>query len=375
MAALHTHTHTRLPVCLSVCLPVCLSACLFACLLVCLLVCLQVRLSGFLSVRLSVCISDFSVCPAGSGVQVDTKEDFGAGVTKLWCKTLSMFVVPWRRTLHSFLFKKFFIWWEQEYLDCLAESLTAVHNGFCAQTPCSPAFALSHAFHFHVDRCRKRLRKIMKQRLDYSALMQMLKHRMVRDTLQKLHGPGPGCPGPHAKPSYQPNAAGWKEACCRALLAATCDELPRNMRREYDESLEMMARHIHHLTIQVWCPGALPCQVIAVPGRAGQPAEGRTGDCPGPREETATRRTTCPRKHSEAGGGRPECGGECAAKTEKRPPQQPTQPPVRQVLGCGNAKPTPAGTQPAASDRTRCSTRREELVTVQGSVKKQPPDL
>ena len=51
---------------------------------------------------------------------------------------------------------------------------------------------------------------------------------------------------------------------------------------------------------------------------------------PGPREETATRRTTCPRKHSEAGGGRPECGGEWAAKTEKRPPQQPAQ------LQCAN---------------------------------------
>ena len=29
----------------------------------------------------------------------------------------------------------------------------------------------------------------------------------------------------------------------------------------------------------------------------------RTGDCPGPCEETATRWTTCPQKHSEAGGG------------------------------------------------------------------------
>ena len=52
-----------------------------------------------------------------------------------------------------------------------------------------------------------------------------------------------------------------------------------------------------------------------------QHAQGRTGDCPGPCEE-ATQRTTCPQKHSEAGGGRPECGGEWAAKAEKRPPQQ-----------------------------------------------------
>ena len=57
-----------------------------------------------------------------------------------------------------------------------------------------------------------------------------------------------------------------------------------------------------------------------------QHAQGRTGDCPGPREETATRWTTYPQKHGEAGGGRPECVGESAAKTEKRPPQHSAQP-------------------------------------------------
>ena len=40
-----------------------------------------------------------------------------------------------------------------------------------------------------------------------------------------------------------------------------------------------------------------------------QHAQGRTDDCPGPCEETATRRTACP-EHSKAGGGRPECGGD-----------------------------------------------------------------
>ena len=96
-----------------------------------------------------------------------------------------------------------------------------------------------------------------------------------------------------------------------------------------------------------------------------QHAKGRTGDCPGPREET--RRTTCPQKHREAGGGRPECAGEWAAKAEKRTPQQTAQPP----LGSANAETTPAGTQAAA---TRRNMRREERIIVQGPVKKQQPD-
>ena len=102
---------------------------------------------------------------------------------------------------------------------------------------------------------------------------------------------------------------------------------------------------------------------------------GRTGDCPGPREETATRRATCPRKHSEAGGARPKCRGEWAANTEKRPLQQPAQPPVRQLLRSVIAKTAPPGTQAAAADRTqRHSTQRDERVTVQGPVKKQQPN-
>ena len=57
--------------------------------------------------------------------------------------------------------------------------------------------------------------------------------------------------------------------------------------------------------------------------RTQRPDTARAGqNCPGPREE----KTTCPQKHNEAGGGRLECGGEWAAKTEKHPPQQPAQP-------------------------------------------------
>ena len=54
-------------------------------------------------------------------------------------------------------------------------------------------------------------------------------------------------------------------------------------------------------------------------------AKRRTGDCPGPRDEKATQHAS-PRKRSEARPGRPECGGEWAAKTGKRPLHQPKHP-------------------------------------------------
>ena len=54
-------------------------------------------------------------------------------------------------------------------------------------------------------------------------------------------------------------------------------------------------------------------------------AKRRTGDCPGPRDETATQQA-CPRKRSEARAGRPECGGEWASKAGKRPLHQPPHP-------------------------------------------------
>ena len=78
-------------------------------------------------------------------------------------------------------------------------------------------------------------------------------------------------------------------------------------------------------------------------------------------------------KHSEAGYGRPVDGGAWTANTVKRPPQQPAQPPIRQLpgaanaqtahpatsstapahqlLGSANAEMTPAGAPAAAADR------------------------
>ena len=80
-------------------------------------------------------------------------------------------------------------------------------------------------------------------------------------------------------------------------------------------------------------------------------------------------------KHSEAGDGRPVDRGVWTAKTVKRPPQQPAQPPIRQLLGAAdtqtahpatfstapahqllgsaNAETTPAGAPAAAADRTQ----------------------
>ena len=96
---------------------------------------------------------------------------------------------------------------------------------------------------------------------------------------------------------------------------------------------------------------------------------GRPGQC---LEEQGTWAT---QKHSEAGYGRPVDRGAWAAKTVKRPPQQPAQPPIRQLLGAAdaqtahpatfstapthqslgsaNAETTPAGAPAAAADRTQ----------------------
>ena len=54
--------------------------------------------------------------------------------------------------------------------------------------------------------------------------------------------------------------------------------------------------------------------------------------------------------HSEAGYGRPVDRGVCTAKTVKRPPPQPAQPPIRQLLGAANAQtahPPTSSTAPA----------------------------
>ena len=80
-------------------------------------------------------------------------------------------------------------------------------------------------------------------------------------------------------------------------------------------------------------------------------------------------------KDSEAGYGRPVDRGVWTTKTVKRPPQQPAQPPIRQLLGpadtqtahpatfstapthqllgSANAETTPAGAPAAAADRTQ----------------------
>ena len=105
------------------------------------------------------------------------------------------------------------------------------------------------------------------------------------------------------------------------------------------------------------------------------------------------------RKHREAGYGRPVDRGVWAAKTVKRPQQQPAQPPVRQLLGAADAQtvhPATSRTAPAhqttglrergndtsrstghsgrQNAATRRNMRREERVTVQGPVKKHQPD-
>ena len=93
------------------------------------------------------------------------------------------------------------------------------------------------------------------------------------------------------------------------------------------------------------------------------------GGWPGQRVEEQGTWASRTRKCSEAGCGWPEDGGVWTAKTVKQPPQQPAQPPKRQLLGatahhatCStatahrrrgstNAETTPAGAPAAAADR------------------------
>ena len=64
-------------------------------------------------------------------------------------------------------------------------------------------------------------------------------------------------------------------------------------------------------------------------------------------------------------------GGSGQQRPKKRPPQQPAQPPVCQLLGSANLATTPQGRQNTA---TRRNTQREEGVNVPGPVKKQQTD-
>ena len=103
-------------------------------------------------------------------------------------------------------------------------------------------------------------------------------------------------------------------------------------------------------------------------------AKGRTADCPGPCEETATRRTICPQKHSEARGGRPECRGEWAATAEKRPRSDQHNLSTPTTRERENDTSRNAGRSGRRNAATRRGMRREERATVQGPVKKQQTD-
>ena len=109
------------------------------------------------------------------------------------------------------------------------------------------------------------------------------------------------------------------------------------------------------------------------PGRSARGRGGGVCGRPGQRVEEQGTWASRTRKRSEAGCGQPEDGGVGTAKTVKRPPQQPAQPPVRQLLGAANAQTahpatsstapvhqslgsantetTPAGAPAAAADR------------------------
>ena len=97
-------------------------------------------------------------------------------------------------------------------------------------------------------------------------------------------------------------------------------------------------------------------------------------------DQDNTRRgvATGPHAHGNAARyGRPGRGVERAANTVKRPPQQPAQPPVRQLLGPryrGTGTTRNTGRSGRQNAVTRRSTRREEGVAVQGPVKEPQPD-
>ena len=112
------------------------------------------------------------------------------------------------------------------------------------------------------------------------------------------------------------------------------------------------------------------------------------GGWPGQRVEEQG--TWASQKHSEAGYGRAVDRGVWTAKTVKRPPQQPAQPPIRQLLGAAdtqtahpatfstapthqrlgsaNAETTPAGAPAAAADRTQ----RPDVMSHRGGAHAEP---
>ena len=92
-----------------------------------------------------------------------------------------------------------------------------------------------------------------------------------------------------------------------------------------------------------------------------QHAEGRTGDCLGPRKEPATRQTSGPWTHSEAGGGRPGCGGEWATTEEKTTSATPSTTPSAPTTGLrerGNDTSRSTGRSGRQKAATRRNTRK-----------------
>ena len=72
------------------------------------------------------------------------------------------------------------------------------------------------------------------------------------------------------------------------------------------------------------------------------------GGRPGQRVEEQGTWASHTQKHSDADRGRPEDGGVGTAKTVKRPPEQPAQPPIRQLLGAADAQTAHAATSSTA---------------------------
>ena len=68
------------------------------------------------------------------------------------------------------------------------------------------------------------------------------------------------------------------------------------------------------------------------------------GGRPGQRVEEQGTWASRTQNHSEAGYGQPVDGGVWTAKTVKRPPQQPAQPPIRQLLGAADTRTAPHAT-------------------------------
>ena len=95
-----------------------------------------------------------------------------------------------------------------------------------------------------------------------------------------------------------------------------------------------------------------------------QHAKGRAGDCPGPRQETATRRNVTQRAQGGGGGAN---GTPCHI-------QHSSNTPTTGLRERGNDTSKSTGRSVRQKAATRRNMRREKRVTVQGPVKEQQPD-